>query len=60
MMIISATDYSFNWQGLTPVENIEEAHMRNRQTNSLWAYEKGKQENVIEKKIKNRQNVFCY
>lgn len=29
-------------------ENLEEAHMRNRQLNAMWAYEKGKAENVIE------------
>jgi dipeptidyl-peptidase-3 len=29
-------------------ENLEEAHMRNRQLNASWAFEKGKSENVIE------------
>ncbi|MBC7384012.1 MAG: dihydrofolate reductase [Bacteroidia bacterium] len=29
-------------------ENLEEAHMRNRQLNAMWAYEKGKADNVIE------------
>ena len=29
-------------------ENLEEAHMRNRQLVASWAYEKGKAENVIE------------
>jgi len=29
-------------------ENLEEAHMRNRQLVAKWAYEKGKAENVIE------------
>lgn len=29
-------------------DNIEEAHMRNRQLNAGWVYEKGKAENVIE------------
>lgn len=29
-------------------ENLEEAHMRNRQLNAAWVYEKGKAENVIE------------
>jgi dipeptidyl-peptidase III len=28
-------------------DNIEEAHMRNRQLNALWAFEKGKAENVV-------------
>ncbi len=34
---------------IEPGDNIEESHMRNRQLISLWAYEKGKPENVIEK-----------
>lgn len=29
-------------------DDIEEAHMRNRQLNSMWVYEKGKKDNVIE------------
>ncbi len=29
-------------------EQIEEAHMRNRQLNAKWVYEKGKKDNVIE------------
>lgn len=33
---------------LKPGNNLEEAHMRNRQLNALWVYEKGKPENVIE------------
>lgn len=36
-------------QRIEPGKNLEEAHMRNRQLNSLWAYEYGKKENVIEK-----------
>jgi dipeptidyl-peptidase-3 len=32
-------------------ENIEQDHMRNRQLVAKWAYEKGLNENVIEKKI---------
>jgi dipeptidyl-peptidase-3 len=39
-------------------DNIEEAHMRNRQMVSLWAYEKGKSENVIEKKVENGKTYF--
>ncbi|MDB5203807.1 MAG: Dipeptidyl-peptidase [Ferruginibacter sp.] len=34
-------------------DNIEEAHMRNRQMNARWAYEKGKAENVVEFVKKN-------
>ena len=39
-------------------ENIEEAHMRNRQLVSKWVFEKGKNENVIEKKIKDGKTYF--
>lgn len=28
--------------------NLEEAHMRNRQLNAMWVYEKGKADNVVE------------
>ena len=34
--------------GLNPGANLEEAHMRNRQLNAMWAYEKGKKDNVVE------------
>ncbi|AWG21558.1 dihydrofolate reductase [Flavobacterium faecale] len=34
-------------------ESIEEAHMRNRQWVSAWVFEKGKNENVIEKVVRN-------
>lgn len=39
-------------------ENIEEAHMRNRQFVAQWAYEKGKADNVIEKKVENGKTYF--
>lgn len=39
-------------------EIIEEAHMRNRQLVAGWAYEKGKAENVIEKKQKDGKTYF--
>lgn len=39
-------------------DNIEEAHMRNRQMVAAWAYEKGKTENVIEKKVENGKTYF--
>lgn len=29
-------------------ENLEQAHMRNRQLNATWAFEKGKADNVVE------------
>lgn len=37
---------------------IEESHMRNRQLIAKWAYEKGKFENVIEKKVKDKKSYF--
>ncbi len=39
-------------------DNIEEAHMRNRQMVAMWAYEKGRAQNVIEKKIENNKTYF--
>ena len=39
-------------------ENIEEPHMRNRQLISMWAYEMGKDEKVIEKKINDGKTYF--
>ena len=39
-------------------ENIEQAHMRNRQLISKWVYEKGMSENVIEKKIRDGKTYF--
>ncbi len=39
-------------------DNIEQAHMRNRQLISKWAYEKGLKDNVIEKKIKDGKTYF--
>lgn len=41
-----------------PGKNIEESHMRNRQLIAAWAYEKGKPDNVIEKKVKNGKTFF--
>lgn len=38
---------------LKPGENLEEAHMRNRQLVAMWAYEKGKADNVVELVKKN-------
>ncbi len=42
---------------LKPGEQLEEAHMRNRQLNARWAYEKGKAENVIEF-VKNNGKTY--
>lgn len=39
-------------------DDIEEAHMRNRQLVAAWAYEKGIKENVIEKVVKNNKTYF--
>lgn len=39
-------------------ENIEEAHMRNRQLVAKWAFEMGAKENVIEKKVKDGKTFF--
>jgi len=39
-------------------QNIEQAHMRNRQLISKWVYEKGKNENVIEKKIRDGKTYY--
>ena len=39
-------------------DNIEEAHMRNRQLVASWAFEKGAAENVIMKKVKEGKTFF--
>ena len=39
-------------------KDIEEAHMRNRQWVSAWVYEKGKEDNVIEKINKEGKTYF--
>jgi len=39
-------------------DNLEEAHMRNRQLVASWAYEKGKAKNVIEKVKKDGKTYF--
>ncbi|MEL0009532.1 MAG: dihydrofolate reductase [Flammeovirgaceae bacterium] len=39
-------------------DDIEQSHMRNRQTVSKWVYEKGKRENVIEKIVENEKTYF--
>ena len=39
-------------------DDVEEAHMRNRQWVSAWVYEKGKADNVIEKVTKNGKTYF--
>lgn len=39
-------------------DDIEQAHMRNRQLVAAWAFEKGKKDNVIEKTTKNGKTYF--
>ena len=43
---------------IEPGENIEEAHMRNRQLVAKWCFEKGAAENVIEQKVENGKTYF--
>ncbi len=43
---------------IQPGDDIEEAHMRNRQMICKWVYEKGMKDNVIEKKIKDGKTYF--
>ncbi|MFD0964079.1 dipeptidyl-peptidase 3 family protein [Pseudofulvibacter geojedonensis] len=39
-------------------DNVEEAHMRNRQWVSAWVFEKGQADNVIEKVVKDGKTYF--
>ncbi len=41
-----------------PGKNLEESHMRNRQLIAAWAYEKGRAENVIEKRKRDGKTFF--
>ncbi len=43
---------------IEPGDNIEESHMRNRQMIGKWVYEKGKDEKVIEKVVKDGKTYF--
>ncbi|MGV3538859.1 MAG: dipeptidyl-peptidase 3 family protein [Rufibacter sp.] len=43
---------------LAPGEQIEEAHMRNRQMVAGWVFEKGKKDNVIERVTRNGKTYF--
>lgn len=43
---------------IQPGKDIEEAHMRNRQLIARWCFEKGKADNVIEKKTKEGKTYF--
>ncbi|MDK2978707.1 MAG: dipeptidyl-peptidase [Bacteroidales bacterium] len=43
---------------IEPGKNIEQAHMRNRQLIAKWCFEKGHDENIIEKIIKEGKTYF--
>jgi dipeptidyl-peptidase-3 len=43
---------------LEPGEDLEEAHMRNRQMVAAWVFEKGKADGVIEKITKDNKTYF--
>jgi dipeptidyl-peptidase-3 len=43
---------------IKPGDNLEEAHMRNRQLVASWVYEHGKKENVIEKVSRDGKTYF--
>ncbi len=43
---------------LNPGDDIEESHMRDRQLIARWAYEHGKDDNVIEKIVENGKTYF--
>ena len=45
-------------QRLEPGADIEESHMRNRQWVSAWAFERGMEENVISKVMKDGKTYF--
>jgi dipeptidyl-peptidase-3 len=43
---------------ILPGNDIEEDHMRNRQLVAAWAYEHGKPENVIERRVRDGKTYF--
>jgi dipeptidyl-peptidase-3 len=43
---------------IKPGKDIEEAHMRNRQWVSAWAYQKGKADSVIVKVVRNGETYY--
>ncbi len=45
-------------QRIEPGKNLEESHMRNRQLNASWAYQKGMKEKVIEKVNRDGKTFF--
>lgn len=44
---------------LKPGADLEEAHMRNRQLNAMWAYQKGKKDKVVEF-VKKNGKTYVY
>jgi len=45
-------------QRINPGDNLDQAHMRNRQMVASWAYEKGAKDNVIEKVVRDGKTYF--
>lgn len=45
-------------QRIEPGDNLEEAHMRNRQLNSQWAFKKGEKDKVIERISRDGKTYF--
>lgn len=43
---------------IKPGDNLQEAHMRNRQLVALWAYEHGRADNVIERLTRDGKTYF--
>ncbi|MEO5957933.1 MAG: dihydrofolate reductase [Opitutaceae bacterium] len=43
---------------IKPGQNLEEAHMRNRQLNAGWVFEKGRPENVVERVTRDGKTFF--
>jgi len=43
---------------ILPGDDIEEDHMRNRQLVASWAFERGQEENVIERKVIDGKTYF--
>ena len=48
----------FQLRRIEPGNDIEEAHMRNRQLIAAWTYEKGLDDNVIEKVVENGKTYY--
>ena len=44
---------------IKPGAQLEESHMRNRQTIAAWVYDRGRGDGVIERVRKKREDFFC-